>query len=100
MNFGIIGDVIDHEFEYDPTDLIELGKALREAFAPVVSLFEDLLSLIEECGHLLYCEPTPPKEYARTRSRSRRDLYRHCEGGMYGYIYVAPKNLPYMRRPG
>lgn len=80
-------------------DVIETMNALLYEFVSLKETFEDLARLIEECGYLLYNPPTPPREYARSRSKSQRDLYRHYERGTDAYIYVAPKNLPYMRRP-
>lgn len=99
MNIGVISDTSNNDFDYDPTNLIELGKALREALTPAMSVFEDLARLIEECGHLLYSDPTPPREYARIHSKSRGDLYKACRGCTDVYIRITPKNLPYMRRP-
>lgn len=95
MNIGICGYFPeDHRM-----DAIEAMNSLVNLLYDFQKTFKELASLIEECGYLLYYEPTPPKEYARARSKSRRDLYRRYEGDTDVYIRITPKNLPYMRRP-
>lgn len=85
MNFGRVGDILN------------VGHIGLCGYYP--DRWEEIASLIEECSYLLYYELTPPVEYARARTKSRRDVCRPYKSCMYGYIRVSPRNLPYMRRP-